>query len=82
MGSGCVDLQSTIADALKQNFERDFAKLRAKIDRAVAFRKDGPLAYSVSVERIDTGRIRAYGEGLYLPVAMHVRMEAELVKMK
>ncbi len=75
------DLQSTIADALKQNFERDFDKLRTKIDRAIAFRKDGPLAYSVSVERIDTGRIRAYGEGLYLPVAMYVRMDAELVKM-
>ncbi len=76
------DLQSTIGDALRQNFERDFAKLRAKIDRAIAFRKDGPLAYSVTVERIDTGRIRAYGEGLYLPVAMHARIDAELVKME
>lgn len=75
------ELQSTIGGALKQNFERDFGKLRGKIDRAIALRKDGPLAYSVTLERIDTGRIRAHGEGLYLPVAMHARMKAELVKM-
>jgi hypothetical protein len=75
------DLQSVIADALRQNFENDFEKLRAKIDRAIAFRKDGPVAYSVTIDRIDTGRIKAYGEGLHLPVQLQARIEAELVKM-
>ncbi|MEE4317132.1 MAG: hypothetical protein V2I74_09145, partial [Erythrobacter sp.] len=62
-------------------FENDFEKLRAKIDRAIAFRKDGPVAYSVTIDRIDTGRIKAYGEGLHLPVQLQARIEAELVKM-
>lgn len=75
------DLRATIADALKQNFENDFEKLRAKIDRAIAFRKDGPVAYSVTLEGLDTGRIEAYGQGLYMPVEMRARMNAELVKM-
>ena len=75
------ELKATIADALKQNFERDFAKLQEKIDRAIAFRKDGPVAYSVTIERIDTGRIRVYGQGLHLPVQLFARIKAELVKM-
>jgi len=74
------ELKSTIADALRQNFERDFAKLRGKIDRAIAFRRDGPVAFSVDLERVETGRIAAYGQGLYLPVELHARVAAELVK--
>lgn len=76
------DLEAVIADALKQNFEGDFQKLKGKIDRAIAARRDGPLVYSVSLEKIDTGSIQAFGQGLYLPVTLHARMKAQLVKMK
>jgi hypothetical protein len=77
-----AELKSTITEALAQNFERDFASLKAKIDRAVARRKDGPVAYSVEIDRITTGRIRAHGQGLYLPVEMRARIDAELVKIE
>jgi hypothetical protein len=75
------DLQSVITDALRQNFENDFNKLKAKIDRAIAFRKDGPVAYAITLRRIDTGEIKAYGKGLYLPVQLQARIRAELVKI-
>jgi hypothetical protein len=77
-----AELKTTIADALAQNFERDFASLQAKIDRAVARRTDGPVDYSVRIDRISTGRLRAHGQGLYLPVEMRARIDAELVKIK
>jgi hypothetical protein len=75
------EFKTTIEHALKQNFEGDFAKLLGKIDRAIAFRKDGPVAYSVTIERINTGRIVSYGQGLHLPVELYARMNAELVKV-
>ncbi len=76
------EFKSIIAEALAQNFERDFASLKAKIDRAVARRQDGPVDYSVRIDRISTGRLRAHGQGLYLPVEMRARIDAELVKME
>lgn len=71
---------ATIADALKQNFDNDFNKLKAKIDRAIAQRKDGPLSYSVKIARIETGQIRAFGQGLLLPVEIDAQIKAQLVK--
>jgi len=76
------DLQNVIGESLRQNFETDFAKLRTKIDRAIAARKDGPLAYRITLEQIETGRIMAYGAGLHLPVALKARIEAELVRIE
>lgn len=74
-------LTEVIADALKQNLEKDFEKLTGKIERAVASRQDGPLAYSVTLDEITTGQIKAFGMGLHLPVEMRARMDAQLVKM-
>lgn len=74
------EFKGIITEALAQNFERDFASLKARIDRAVARRTDGPVDYSVRIERITTGRIRAHGQGLYLPVEMRARIDARLVR--
>lgn len=74
-----VDFQDTISNALKQNFDNDFKKLAAKIERAVAHRHDGPLDYRVSIEKIDTGAIKAHGQGLYLPVEMTARASGKLL---
>jgi len=76
------EFQATISDALKQNFENDFAKLTAKIDRAVARRTDGPLDYTITIEKIATGTITAHGQGLYLPVELTARGQARLVRVK
>ncbi len=76
------EFQATIADALKQNFEKDFAGLTAKITQAVARRRDGPLDYAISIENIATGTISAHGQGLSLPVELTVQGNARLVQVK
>jgi hypothetical protein len=76
------DFRTAISDGLRQNFENDFTKLRAKIDKAVAQRVDGPVAYRVVIDQITTGQIEAHGEGLFLPVAMHAAITAELTRAK
>src|SRR3546814_17480201 len=59
-----------IAAALTQNFTRDVAELEAKIRRAVAERREGDFLLRTRIENFETGAIRAYGNGLYLPVRM------------
>ena len=59
-----------IAAALTQNFTRDLTELQGKIRRAVDQRREGPFVIRTRVDRFETGAIRAYGNGLYLPVRM------------
>ncbi|WP_232494753.1 DUF4403 family protein [Novosphingobium kaempferiae] len=61
-------LSTTIAAALAQNFEKDYGELLSKIDRAIEDKREGDLVISAEVTRTRTGRIRAAGQGLYLPV--------------
>jgi hypothetical protein len=58
----------TIAGALAQNFENDYNKLLVKIDRAIEDKREGDLLINAQVTGTRTGRIRAAGQGLYLPV--------------
>jgi hypothetical protein len=58
----------TIARALGQNFENDYTKLLAKIGRAIEDKREGDLRINAQVTRTRTGRIKASGQGLYLPV--------------
>ena len=62
-------LSGTIADALTQNFSRDYAKLLTKISGAIADRRQGDLLIRAHITGIRTGRILAAGQGVYLPVA-------------
>lgn len=59
-----------IAEALTQNFTRDLAELQGKIRRAVDQRREGAFVIRTRVDRFETGAIKAYGNGLYLPVRM------------
>ena len=59
-----------IADALTQNFTNDLGKLQAKIKRAVDRRREGAFVIRTRVDSFETGEIKAYGNGLYLPVRM------------
>ncbi|MEW9855393.1 DUF4403 family protein [Novosphingobium sp. M1R2S20] len=61
-------LSSTIAAALIQNFEKDYDELMGKIDRAVEQRREGDFIIRARVEKVQTGSLRAAGQGLYLPV--------------
>ncbi len=59
-----------IADALTQNFTHDLDKLQGKIKRAVNQRREGAFVIHTRVDGFETGEIKAYGNGLYLPVRM------------
>lgn len=59
-----------IADALTQNFTRDLDELQGKIKRAVDRRREGPFVIRTRVDSFETGEIKAYGNGLYLPVRL------------
>lgn len=59
-----------IADALTQNFSRDLDELQGKIKRAVNQRREGAFVIRTRVDGFETGEIKAYGNGLYLPGRM------------
>lgn len=59
-----------IAEALTQNFAGDLDKLQGKIKRAVDQRREGAFVIRTHVDGFETGEIKAYGNGLYLPVRM------------
>lgn len=59
-----------IADALTQNFTRDLDELQGKIRRAVGQRREGAFVIRTDIAGFAIGEIRAYGNGLYLPVQM------------
>ncbi|WP_338445020.1 DUF4403 family protein [Pelagerythrobacter marensis] len=58
----------TIARALAQNFEDDYDELLAKIERAIDNKREGDLLIRATIEDVQTGRLTAAGQGLYLPV--------------
>lgn len=62
---GVVDM---IADALGQNFTHDLQKLMGKIRRAIDEKRVDDFVIRARMDHMETGRIRAYGRGLYLPV--------------
>jgi hypothetical protein len=61
------EMAPLIAAELTQNFTRDLTELEAKIRRAVSERREGAFVIGVTIDRFETGRIAAYGNGLYLP---------------
>ena len=64
------DLAPMIADALTQNFTRDLTELEAKIRRAIDQRREGDFVIRTRIDSFEIGEIKAYGNGLYLPVRM------------
>ena len=57
-----------IAGALGQNFTGDLDKLLAKIRRAIDEKRVGDFVIHADLTDVQTGRIEAHGQGLYLPV--------------
>lgn len=58
----------TVAAALAQNFEHDYLELMDKITRAISDKREGDLVIRARVDEVTTGRLKAAGQGLYLPV--------------
>ena len=61
-------LQSYISASLAQDFENDFEELLAKVDRAITNKREGDIVIDAQIARTRTGRIRAAGNGVFLPV--------------
>jgi hypothetical protein len=59
-----------IADALTQNFTKDLNELQQKIRSAVNLRREGDFVVRANVDSFEIGQLRAYGNGVYLPVRM------------
>lgn len=66
--SGAVS--ELLASELTQNLGQDLAELQGKIRTAVNNAREGDFVIQARVDRFETGRIQAFGNGLYLPVRM------------
>lgn len=58
----------TVGTALAQNFENDYSDLMGKITRAIANKREGDLLIRARIDEVTTGKLKAAGQGLYLPV--------------
>ncbi len=61
-------ISQTIAEALSQNFSRDYDQLLSKIGRAIDTQREGRLLIRARIDNVRTEPLRAAGRGLYLPV--------------
>ena len=61
-------LAGSVAEALTQNFARDFQKLLAKVQRAIVEKRTGDFVIRAEIGKVGTGALKASGQGLYLPV--------------
>lgn len=61
-------ISQTIAEAIGQNFSRDYTELMAKISRAIDEQREGNLLIRARIDDVKTGSLTATGQGLYLPV--------------
>ncbi|WP_068074096.1 DUF4403 family protein [Novosphingobium lentum] len=61
-------LSQTIADALAQNFAKDYNDLMGKIGRAIDEKREGNFVIRARIDNVRTGSLKAAGQGLYLPV--------------
>ena len=66
--AGSPAFSQTIAGALAQNFDEDYGELMDKITRAIADKREGDLLIRAKLDDVTTGKLRAAGQGLYLPV--------------
>lgn len=64
---GFADL---IASALTQNFTKDLQELETKIKAAIDVHREGDFVVRADMKSFEIGSIRAYGNGLYLPVRL------------
>lgn len=61
-------VSTLIAQSLTQNFSEDIAELLIKIRRAISERQTGDFLITTDLGAVEIGQIRAFGQGLHLPV--------------
>ncbi len=73
-------ISETIAEALAQNFTKDYDKLLGKIDRAISDQRAGNMLIRADIQNVRTGSLKAAGNGLYLPVWGTGRASIQLIR--
>jgi hypothetical protein len=66
--AGSPPVLAAIETALTHDFEGDFQKLMAKINKVLAGLPIGDFVASATVEGVRNGKVQAIGQGLFLPV--------------
>lgn len=61
-------LAATVAQALAQDFEKDYVELLRTVSRAISEKREGDFVIRARIADLHTGELRAAGQGLYLPV--------------
>ncbi|WP_051187067.1 DUF4403 family protein [Sphingobium baderi] len=61
-------VSTLIAQSLTQNFSNDIAELLGKIRRAIDEKRMGDFLITTDLEQVEIGQIKAFGQGLHLPV--------------
>lgn len=61
-------LSTVVAQALTQNFTDDFEKLLSKVHQAIEHKREGEFVIRADITKVETGELKAAGQGLYLPV--------------
>ena len=69
------DFSGAIEGALTQNFEGDYDGLLHKVDAEIAQRRLGDFMVTTQIDKVNTGVLTAYGEGLFLPVSANGETE-------
>ena len=62
------DVMAELESALTQDFSRDLAKLKVKIDKTLADKRLGDFILDVQLDTIRYGVVKPLGQGAYLPV--------------
>jgi hypothetical protein len=63
------EFSDVIEGALTQNFEGDYNDLLGKVQNALDQQRLGSFVVNTRLDTVSTGAIKAYGEGLHLPVS-------------
>ncbi|WP_375291116.1 DUF4403 family protein [Qipengyuania sp.] len=66
--AGTPGFSQTVGTALAQNFEKDYSELLGKVSRAISEKREGDLIIRAEIDKARTGKLKAAGQGLYLPV--------------
>ena len=61
-------VSQAIAEALDQNFTKDFDELLLKVRKAIVASQQGDFLINAQIDSVDTGVLKATGQGIYLPV--------------
>jgi hypothetical protein len=62
------EVRAAVTLALRHDFAPDYAKVLAKAQAAIGERREGDFILSATITEVRNGRIRATGDGLFMPV--------------